>query len=222
MKIRRYLLLIACLTLLFSIRAQIPFQREFAVGAGGGINFSRIGFTPKIPQTFQQGLHGGITARWITNKNLGLTAELNFAQQGWNEDFSETESAAYHYSRTLNYVELPFMTHIYAGNQRARFIFHVGPKIGYLISESTNENLNGAQPGRYNDQHTMPVENKFDWGVCGGPGFELRTGVGIFILEARIYMALGNIYGNSKSDPFPKSNGMTLSAKLSYLINIYP
>ncbi|MDF9829418.1 porin family protein [Parabacteroides sp. PF5-6] len=220
--IRRYTFLFVCLIAFLGVRAQNTFQREFAVGFGGGVNFSQIGFTPKVNQGYLQGLHGGVTVRWITNKNLGLTAEINFAQQGWQEDFSEsTDGAHFNYSRTINYVELPFMTHIYAGNGRARFIFNVGPKLGYALSESTDTNLGGATPGNHrNEQHDMPLENKLDWGICGGPGVELRTGLGTFLLEGRIYFALGNIYGNSKADFFPKSNGMTFSAKLSYLIRV--
>lgn len=224
MKKRRYtLLLMVAFAMIYGIKAQVqePFKREFAIGFGGGINFSQVGFTPKVPQTFLQGIHGGLTVRWITQKSLGLTAELNFAQQGWKENFADVAGGEhYFYNRTINYIELPFMTHFYGGNKRVRFIFNVGPKIGYYLSESTEENVGDKEPLRTNFQHSMPVENKLDWGVCGGPGFELRTGIGIFILEGRFYMALGNIYGNSKADNFPKSNGMTISAKLSYLINI--
>jgi len=221
MRTTRYLFLLACVLTVFVAGAQEPFKREFAIGFGGGATFSRIGFTPKVEQSFQPGLTGGVTVRWITNKNLGLTAEINFAQQGWKENIPASESGIqYRYSRTANYVELPFMTHIYAGSNRARFVFHIGPKIGYLISESTDENLGGAEPNNQNIQHNMPIENKLDWGVCGGPGIEIRTGIGMFVLEGRFYMALGNIYGNSKADYFPKSNGTTLSAKLTYLINI--
>lgn len=223
METRRYTLLFACLITFFAEGlAQNTFQREFAVGFGGGLNFSQVGFTPKVFQGFQPGMQGGVALRWITNKNLGLTAEINFTQQGWKEDFSEsTDGSHFNYSRTINYVELPFMTHIYAGNSRARFIFHIGPKIGYALSESTETNLNGATPGNHrNEQHDMPLENKLDWGICGGPGFELRTGIGTFVLEGRLYFALWNLYGNSKSDTFAKSNGLTLSARLSYLIRI--
>lgn len=219
---RKYGILLACLLLFMGIQAQNTFKREFAIGVGGGLNFSQVGFTPKVKQGFLPGMHGGLTVRWITNKNLGLTAEINFAQQGWQEDFSEsTDGAHFNYSRTINYIELPFMTHIYAGNGRTRFVFNVGPKLGYALSESTETNLDGATPGDHrNEQHNMPLENKLDWGICGGPGVELRTGIGTFVLEGRIYYALGNLYGNSKSDFFPKSNSLTLSAKISYLIRV--
>ncbi|OAV67311.1 hypothetical protein Barb4_02515 [Bacteroidales bacterium Barb4] len=199
-----------CLTTV-SGRAQQPFKRELAFGFGGGVTLSSVGFTPKVDQGLLLGRQGGLVVRWITEEHLGLIAELNYAQQGWKEDF---------YSRTLNYIELPFLTHLYFGRKRVRFFVNAGPKIGYMPSESTDENLNGNQPNRTNEQHGMAVENKFDWGLCGGPGLELRTGIGSFLLESRYYFALGNIYGNSKKDFFPKSSPQVISVKLGYLFTV--
>ncbi len=203
--------------------AQEPFKRELAIGFGGGANFSSVSFTPKVDQNMLLGMHAGVTLRWITEKNLGLSVELNYAQQGWDENIESEvpNTIKYNYTRKINYLEMPFMTHIYFGSNRARFIINIGPKIGYALNESSTENLNGAEPARVNEQHTMPIENRFDWGICGGPGFELRTGIGSFILEGRYYFALGNIYGSNKEDFFPKSNGQTISVKLSYLINLW-
>lgn len=67
----------------------------------------------------------------------------------------------------------------------------------------------------------MPVEKKFDWGLCGGPGLEIRTGAGSFLLEGRYYYALGDIYGNQKKDPFPKSASQVISVKLTYLFPLW-
>lgn len=208
--------------------AQEPFKRELSIGFGGGVNLSSIAFTPKVDQGKLLGMQGGVTIRWITEKNLGLTAELNYTQQGWKEDFSEITdengnptATGYRYSRTINYIEMPFMTHIYFGGKRVRFTINIGPKIGYAISESTDENLNGKEIGRVYAQHDMPIENKLDWGICGGPGIELRTGIGSFLLEGRYYFALGNIYGSQKQDFFPKSNGQVISVRLSYLVNLW-
>jgi hypothetical protein len=224
MKKKLFIMAWACMAVVSGSRAQEVFKKELAVGAGGGINFSSVGFTPKADQGLLQGKHGGIAIRWITEKYLGLIAELNYAQQGWKEDFTESEvvdnPADYHYSRTLNYVELPFLTHIYSGGRRVRFFLNAGPKIGYLIGESTRDNLNGVEPNRMNEQHRMPVENKFDWGLCGGPGIELRTGIGSFALEGRYYYALGNIYGSRKEDIFPKSSPQVISIKLNYFFPV--
>lgn len=202
-----------------SAGAQQKFQQELAVGGSFGMNFSSLSFVPKVQQGMRIGYAGGATLRWITEKNLGLQAELNFTQHGWKEDFEEQPQ--YEYERTLNYVELPFLTHIYFGFGRVHVFVNLGPKIGYLLSESTHSNLGGAEPNKNNVQHDMPVEKKFDWGLCGGPGLEIRTGAGSFLLEGRYYYALGDIYGNQKKDPFPKSSSQVISVKLTYLFPLW-
>lgn len=205
---------------IFSGHAQNDFKRELSLGVSAGTTFSSVRFTPKVYQGMLMGYTGGFTMRWITEKHLGLQAELNYIQQGWKEDFPDYPDDGYKYSRTSNYLELPFMTHIYFGSDKMRFFINLGPKIGYMLSESTSENLKGEEPNRVNKQHNMPTENKFDWGLCGGPGVELRTGIGNFLLEGRYYYALGNIYGSEKKDFFPQSSPQVISVKLTYLIPI--
>lgn len=226
MKKYRYLLLslVACL-LAFAMEAQEPFRREFSLGLGGGASLSNVGFVPRVDQTMLLGMHGGLTMRWITEKNLGLVIELNYAQQGWQEELplinpDSESSLRYHYARTINYIELPLLTHIYFGGKNVRFILNLGPKFGYAISETTCRRLKGTEPNSgANAQHDMPLENKFDWGICAGPGVEFRTPIGSFLLEGRYYFGLWNMYGNSKADYFSKSNMQTLSVKVSYLFN---
>lgn len=201
------------------------FRKEWAAGISGGINASSVFFAPKVQQNMLLGYNGGLTVRWITEKNLGLQLEANFKQQGWNERFEVPEGypdpetyPAYRYIRRMNYIELPFLTHIYFGNERVRFFFNMGPQIGLLTGESTEENLRGAQPNKTNAQHTMAADKKFAWGLCGGPGLEIRTGIGCFLLEGRYYYALGDFYNTRRKDVFSKASIQVFSAKLSYLI----
>ena len=172
-----------------------------------------------VQQKMKLGYTGGVTLRWVTEKNLGLQAELNFAQQGWNEMFEDQPE--YKYSRTINYLELPILTHIYFGNKNFRFFINLGPKIGYALGEKTDENLNGASPNTENTQHDMAIEKKFDWGLCGGPGIEIRTGIGSFLLEGRYYYALGDIFNSRQEDYFSKSASQVFSAKISYLMPLF-
>ncbi len=197
------------------------FRQEIAVGASFGTNFSSVSFQPKVPTKMKMGFSGGVTARWISEKHLGLQAELNFTQNGWEEKFEEQPQ--YHYSRTLNYMELPFLTHIYYGEKRVRVFLNLGPKISYLIGESTDSNLNGENPNpnRPDEQHGLAAQKKFGWGLCGGPGMEIRTGIGSFLLEGRYYYALGDLFNSRKEDPFPKSSGQVISVKLTYLLPIH-
>lgn len=211
---------IICATTLGSAVAQKKFQQELSVGASFGTTFSTVSFSPtKVQQKMKLGYTGGVTLRWVTEKNLGLQAELNFAQQGWNEMFEDQPE--YKYSRTINYLELPILTHIYFGNKNFRFFINLGPKIGYTLGEKTDENLNGASPNTENTQHDMAIEKKFDWGLCGGPGIEIRTGIGSFLLEGRYYYALGDIFNSRQEDYFSKSASQVFSAKISYLMPLF-
>ena len=127
------------------IQAQDKFKRELSLGASFGTTFSKVSFAQtKVQQKMKMGYTGGLTLRWITEKNLGLQAELNFIQHGWDEKFEDQPQ--YKYSRTINYFELPILTHIYFGSKRFRVFVNLGPKIGYAFGEKTDENLNGAKP----------------------------------------------------------------------------
>jgi hypothetical protein len=202
-------------------RAQNGFRPEWAVGAAGGVNLSSVSFSPKVQEDMLMGYLGGLTLRWITEKNLGLQVELNFKQQGWKENFDELEvpeDAHYRFQRRMNYVELPFLTHIYFGGDHTRFFVNLGPQIGFLLGEHTEENLNGATPQSINDQHTMLADKRFEWGIGGGPGLELRTRIGYFLLEGRYYYSLSDFYNTRHQDVFSKASSQMISVRLTYLM----
>ncbi|RHJ87633.1 porin family protein [Parabacteroides sp. AM08-6] len=211
---------IICLIAIAGIQAQNnTFKQELALGASFGMNFSTVSFAQtRVNTKMKLGYNGGLTLRWNTEKNLGLQGELNFTQQGWDEQFDDPQ---YKYTRTINYIELPIFTHIYFGSKRFKVFVNLGPKIGYAFSESTDENLNGATPNNENTQHGIPVEKKFDWGLCGGPGIELRTGIGYFLLEGRYYYALGDIFNSRNEDYFAKSSNQVISAKITYMLPLF-
>lgn len=201
-----------------AVRAQIVITTpyEFSYGVSAGTTFSSFTFNPKVQQATLVGLTIGLTGRLSMGENVGLQAELNFSQQGWKEDFEDTPE--YKYSRRLNYLQLPLYTHIQFGGKKVKGFLNAGPQIGYMISESTDQNLNGAEPGRVNYQHTLPTEKKFEWGISGGAGIEVRTGIGYFLIEGRYLYSLGDIYSTTSSDLFAKASGQTITAKLTYLI----
>lgn len=220
----RIIFILTGLLVLAVTNAQTPFKQELYVGASFGTNFSSVSFAPKIQTKMLMGYMGGLMVRWNTENHIGLQAELNYSQNGWDEDFKDFPDKNYQYTRTINYVEFPFLTHIYFGGKRARFFINLGPKIGYMLSESTSQNIDGVESeGLVTKQHDMEVKHKFAWGLCGGPGFELKTGVGTFSLEGRYYYALGDIFSNSKNDTeyFAKSSGQVLSVKLAYLFRVF-
>ena len=205
---------------------------EYAYGVSRGATFSSVTFSPRVLQNNLKGMTLGFTGRMTMGEYVGLQVELNFAQQGWSEKFepestdeeNEVTTAAtkYKYNRTMNYFQLPFYTHVQFGGDKMKGFFNAGPQIGYLIGESTRENLDGAQPGRVNIQHEMAAQKRFEWGISGGAGIEIRTSIGYFILEGRYLYSLGDIYNTRREDPFSKASGQTITVKLSYLITVAP
>ena len=224
MKIRFCILLLLFGTV-FTTKAQIVITTpyEFAYGVSGGTTFSSVSFTPRVLQTMRPGVTFGLTGRMNMGQNMGLQLELNYAQQGWKEKYEDEEGKPineYHYSRLINYIQLPFHTRVQfnLAGENVKGFFLAGPQIGYMLGESTKENLDGANPGKEFMQHTMPVEKKFEWGISGGVGIEIRTGIGCFILDGRYLYSLGDIYNTRREDYFMKASGQIIATKITYLI----
>jgi hypothetical protein len=188
---------------------------EFAAGVSGGATFSSVSFNPRVPQGSLTGATFGLTGRMTMGENVGLQVELNYAQQGWNEVYDTAPEYRYH--RRLDYLQLPFYTHVRFGGKQVQGFFHAGPQIGYLLAESSAEN--GAErPPVAVTQHDMAVENSLEWGISGGAGIEFRSGVGFFLVEGRYYYSFGDIYGTQRKDRFSKASSQVISAKITYLL----
>ena len=227
----------------FCASAQIGEHRdEFAMGFSAGYVFSNIGFTPTVPQNMHGGITGGVTFRYTTEKYFSsicsIVGEVNYAQLGWKENIIDSKSnpvinattgLAEEYERTINYVQIPVLARLGWGRERrgAQFFIQAGPQMGFFLNESTKTNFNFAQrnmtdrSSKIVAQDTMSVEKKFDYGIVAGIGIEYSVPkVGHFMLEGRYYYGLGNIYGNSKSDYFGRSNFGNIVIKLSYLFDL--
>ena len=59
-----------------------------------------------------------------------------------------------------------------------------------------------------------------DYGLTGGAGMEVRTGIGHFQIEGRDYFGLNDFYNNSKRDYFSRSAHSAISVRLAYLFDI--
>ena len=148
-----------------------------------------------------------------------------------NEKVTNTNGTIEEYSRTLNYLQIPIFAHLAWGREYSGFNLFVqaGPQIGILLNETTKKNyetpnLSRDGTGRSNtviQQESMPADNKFDYGITAGLGTEWTISrVGHFLIEARYYYGLGNVYRNSKKDFFGKSNNSNIVVKATYLFDI--
>lgn len=221
-RIRRALLCFAFIAATASANAQVHYDANIAVGIKGGMSLSRVFFHPSVEQGFLPGAQIGAQFRYIEENHFGLIAELNFEQRGWKENF---DGAPYHYSRTLNYIQLPVMAHIYFGH-RGRFFVNAGPAIGVYLGEKTSTNFDPnntsglpdfPNTNRMNTQMTMKAEGKFDYGIAAGIGGEFfATQQHSVTAEVRFYYGLGNVFSAKRPAVFSASNSMSLFFTLGY------
>ena len=215
-----------------SLAAQVgELRNNLAVGFNGGYNLSSVDFSPTIKQGLQPGYTGGLTLRYTSEKYFSLICaaqlELNFAQRGWNETIDDGTNNTY--SRTTNYIEIPFFAHLGWGEEERglQFFVNAGPQIGLFLNDSEHYGFTQEDPWDTNwrpngiiEQYGKAVENRLEYGIAGGLGMELKTGVGNFIIEGRYFFGLSDMYGNSKADPFGRSANTTITTKVTYLIDI--
>ncbi|MBR5030077.1 MAG: PorT family protein [Muribaculaceae bacterium] len=227
-KLAKYALLLAMFLASASAQALDFASHNVSVGAKGGMSLSKVNFQSSVPQKLLNGIVIGATFRYIEENHFGIIAELNMEQRGWNEDFNPLEG--YSYKRSLTYVQLPLLTHIYFGSDKARFFFNAGPEIGYMIGSKISSNFDYEHAAdiedfktnfRKTDQFTLPVEHKFDYGISAGLGVEVSfANRHALNFEGRFYYGLNDVFRNHKTDPFQGSSSMSVMVTLGYNIRL--
>ena len=210
----------------FVVRGETHYRPHISIGAHGGMNMSRLSFSPEVPQSWYMGPTFGVQARYAEEKLVGILAELNFAQRGWKESFEDNPELQY--SRTLSYITLPIMTHISFGGKRFKCIVNLGPEFGLMFSDKISSNFDYHNPGsllpstRRVNQMSMAVKNKFDYGITAGVGAEYYVSPHNSIyIEGRFYYGLGNIFSATKADEFSASRIMSISVTAGYNFRLY-
>ena len=196
---------------------------NFSVGVNVGVNLTSAQFSPSVRQNQLMGTVFGVSARYISEKYFGMICgvrmEVNFSQHGWKEFVEDFDDL--HFQRTMNYIEIPFLAHLAFG-KKFQFFIDGGPQIGFYLNDKSKisgdwDSITGVTV----EQHTLDVKHKFDYGIAGGIGFEMKTRkAGNFLLEGRYFYALSDFFGNEKKDYFGRSANTTISIKLTYLFDI--
>lgn len=225
---KRIIALTLALLLTLSAKSQVEQPRQILeIGVIGGLNLSQMDFQPDIRQKYLMGANGGLFARYTSEKYFGMICaaqlELNFSQRGWTENFDDGTNNGY--SHTLNYIELPLLAHLSWGKEKKGFQFFInlGPQISFLMGDSEKFEGNWKaedRPESIRAIYGKEIENKFDYGITGGLGIELKTKAGNFFIEGRYYYGLSDIYKNSKTDDFGRSANQNIIVKLGYSVRI--
>lgn len=205
-------------------KGQTHYTSRVYVGGHAGLNLSRVEFTPGVTQSFNPCMNAGLNFRYVEEKHFGFILELNWQQRGWKEDF---EGLPYSYSRTFNYIQIPFLAHIYFGN-RGKFFINAGPSVSLLLGDKINTNIdlnnisgNSDFKNRITAQMTEGTQQKVDYGIEGGIGgeFNINRNNSIY-LDARFYFGLSNIVKSGRTDPIRGANPMTISVSAGYWFRV--
>ncbi|PIF02651.1 MAG: hypothetical protein CR965_00365 [Paludibacter sp.] len=183
---------------------------EIYLGTTFGSNISLVNFKPYVEQKPQLGYVGGLTFRYVNENHFGLQIEANYSQKGWKQKDDK-------YVRQVNYLEIPFLSHFYLGNQN-RLIFNIGPKVSFLLNEKVlkNEIVNPTL-----EHQTNKVYYPFGYGVELGLGYNFKTRkVGVFQMELRGSYALSDIFSNDKKDYFDNSNYINFGLRIGWLFQL--
>lgn len=244
-RLSRNIVLLLVLIIPYMAYAQIGEHRnDLAIGFNGGYVMSNVGFTPTVSQKMHGGLTGGFTMRYTCEKYFksicSIVGEVNISQMGWKEDIRTAEDApvinsvtnvAEEYERQLTYIQVPLLARLGWGREEKGFqaFFQLGPQVGMFLSDKKKSNFKygernvGDRIGAMRDaiMDTLSIQNKFDYGITAGLGLEFsHPKVGHFLVEARYYYGLGDIYKNTKSDYFGRSNNSGIFIKMTYLWDI--
>lgn len=234
--------LFSLLFLLFQqiVSAQVGSPRNnWVAGFNGGVGFNKVLFTPNIRQTYFNAPTAGITARYTSEKYFDLLCaiqmEINYARLGWKEDIHSSSNVKLPdtYERRIDYLQVPMLASLGLGKEERglKGFLLAGPQIGFALKEyelrssvlTTKELLGQIVPDRGNNvyaQYGKPLDRRVDYGIVGGLGVELTTGLGHFLLDIRYYYGLADFFNNAKKDPFSRSAHNSLVCKFSYLIDL--
>jgi opacity protein-like surface antigen len=186
------------LTFFLISMSSISAVAQFSIGLQGGANLSQMDFTNNQDYKFTeisyaQGFIGGLVVQFIGEKHAGVQFELNYTQRGWVEADTVGENNL-KIKNKMDYIEMPILTHVNIGGGNFRGLFNLGPYLGYALNRSittTDENTGQAETDEYT--FNKDLDNRLDFGLLVGAGFEYRFKKSKLSAEARYTIGLGDI-----------------------------
>jgi hypothetical protein len=206
--LKRVLIITSLFLLSFqTVNAQNQFRPKTYLGIIQGINFSRVDFDLSgIEQKLPTGYNGGLVFRYVSEPVAGIQIELNYTEKGWS---LKLDTSAY-YNGRLNYIELPFLTHITLGKNKTFFTFNFGPYGSYLVINNIKSNID----------YPVKIDNKFEFGYCASVGIGYHFPAGTFQIEGRYLNSLNNFFDKSLYPQFNASRNQVINISVTYLVKL--
>ena len=189
--------------------AQQKIKNEITFGLTQGVNLSKVDFNPADKTVaYMPGYAGGISLTFMSDAHKGIKVEFNYSQRGWVSNLDSTQS----YSRRINYLEVPFLSHFSIGNSRFNFIINLGPYVAYYLNETEKMEIIDSEREYYNKE----IAKNFDFGLCGGIGPSLAIGRHKIGLEGRYYNSLINLFTASSEFQYFSTIQQVISVRVFY------
>lgn len=128
----------------------LTLKAQFSVGMRGGLGTHGLSTIPKKLMDRQVPFYRsnvGMVICYNSENNVGIQAEINYAQKGWHEvdttenarnfykALGETISENPYFKREINYLEIPIYSHWEIGYKKLRTVVFAGPYLAFKMSE---------------------------------------------------------------------------------------
>lgn len=217
---KRFLPLCLCLLLWAgALKAQQPampdsLYRSWTFGPRGGYAFSGIAASPSI----NSGLVGapvfGVVMQYFHERHFGLQFECNYTTKGWQELNRQLPV----YERQMDYLELPFLSHLYLGKRNVRVFLVAGPQLNILL-DSRKEILGDLSEQRYD--YYGAEANALVLDLAFGAGLTVRTKIGDFQLEGRGSFGMTDVLRRPDRSSSQRTNFLGFGGALSYQMPLH-
>lgn len=196
-----------------SILGQNKIVKEIYIGTSHGVNFNSVRFDPREEMKLLPGYSGGIHIIYKAQKVVGVKMEFNYAQKGWELSLDSGKM----YKRTVDYFEIPFTTHVMLGEKRSKYFLDLGPYLGYQLKEKEEFNLDSLEM----DFVGEPMHRNYDFGFTVGAGYQYKTSIGNFGIEARYSLGLSSLFIPSEEFQYFRSENQSLTFRFVYTVKIF-
>lgn len=182
-----------------------PLIAQWNVGLKAGVNITWINYDRRFTQDilemdFKMGYMGGFTFQYFNQPNIGLQMEALFIQKGFKTKYDTTQNIQY--ERTIDYLSVPMLMHVYIGKKKFNLSILLGPFISYALS-SNEKFTEGDLIYNQDYEWDREVDNRFEFGLQAGLGFRNSFSFGVIELEGMFSFSLTSLYkwGAVNRDP---------------------
>ncbi|NOZ35609.1 MAG: PorT family protein [Chlorobi bacterium] len=202
------------------------FIPEHLIGFTGGINMVSVFSEDKLTYTDRSGnflvsspyifkYSGGLSYKYISQKNVGLLAELTYTQKGGYNEFmfdkngNVTDSILFNHQ--LDYGEFAFLTDIRLGKKHSKINIYIGPHIAYLLKQKLT-----ILEDTYGKEYVNGTNIKFEAGIDIGGGYSFHFNKGEVELRFIYNHDFTNIFPGKSINNFSFNQNQVYSFNLSY------